>query len=113
MFPCPLRLELRQGYALLPHIFAGAVGVADFARLVALEEQELARAFVGVHLGGKRRGVREFERHMAFPAGLERGYVHDNPAPRIGRFAEADDEHVAGYAEIFDRPGEREAVWRD
>src|SRR5919106_46229 len=63
-------LELRQRHALLAHIFAGAVGVAHLARLVALEEQELARAFVGIDLGRKRGRVREFERHMALPAGL-------------------------------------------
>src|SRR5690606_41735044 len=58
-------------------------------------------------------GVRKFERHMAFPAGLERGDVDDDAAARIGRFAEADDEHVARDAEIFDGAGEREAVRRD
>src|SRR3546814_6543066 len=50
---------------------------------------------------------------MAFPAGFGRGYVHDDPAPRIGRLAEADDEYVARDAEIFDRAGEREAVRRN
>src|SRR4051812_35640990 len=65
-------LKLGKGHALLAHIFAGTVGVADFARLVALEEQELARAFVGVDLGRERRGVGEFESHMPFPAGLKR-----------------------------------------
>src|SRR3546814_2460555 len=50
---------------------------------------------------------------MAFPAGFERGDVHDDPAPRIGRLAEADDEYVARDAEIFDRAGEREAVRRN
>src|SRR3954453_18264461 len=66
------RLELGKGDALLPHIFAGAVGVAHFARLVPLQEQELARALVGVDLRGQRRRVGEFQRHMAFPAWLER-----------------------------------------
>src|SRR4029453_3144439 len=50
---------------------------------------------------------------MAFPAGLQRSHVHDDPAARIGRLAEADDEDVARDPEIFDRPGEREAVGRD
>src|SRR6476661_6051773 len=50
-------LELRKRHALLPHIFAGTVGVADLARLVALQEQELARALVGVDLRRQRGGV--------------------------------------------------------
>src|SRR3546814_16363106 len=50
---------------------------------------------------------------MAFPAGFERGDVHDDPAPRIGRLAEADDEYVARDAEIFDRAGESEAIRRN
>src|SRR5205814_2377786 len=82
--------ELWKRHALLPHIFAGAVGVADFARFVSLEEQELTRAFVGIDLGRKGRGVGKFERHMPLPAGLERRDVHNDPAPRISRFAEAD-----------------------
>src|SRR2546423_1712059 len=43
-------LQLRQGDALLPHIFTGAVSVAHFAGLVPLQEQELARTLVGVDL---------------------------------------------------------------
>jgi hypothetical protein len=50
---------------------------------------------------------------MAFPAGLERSHVDDDPAARIGRLAEADDEHVARHPEIFDGPRQREAVRRD
>src|SRR3546814_3324219 len=50
---------------------------------------------------------------MAFPAGFERGDVHDDAAARIGRLAEADHQDVAGDAEIFDRAGERKAVRRD
>src|SRR3546814_1651379 len=58
-------------------------------------------------------GVRKLQRHMTFPAGLERGDIDDDAAARIGRFAEADDEYVPRDAEIFDRAGEREAVRRD
>src|SRR3546814_20923987 len=38
----------------LSHIFAGAVRIAGFTWLVALQEEELARAFVGVALFGQR-----------------------------------------------------------
>ena len=50
---------------------------------------------------------------MPFPTWLKRGHIHDDAAARIGRFAEADDQHVAWYAEIFDGPCQRETVWRD
>src|SRR3546814_2903085 len=72
------RSKLGQRDALLPHIFPRAVGVARLARLVTLEEQELARAFIGIDFGGQGGGVRKFERHMPFPAGFERGDVHDD-----------------------------------
>jgi hypothetical protein len=78
-----------------------------------LQEQELARALIGVDLGGKRRGVGKFQRDMAFPARFQGGDVHDDPAARIGRLTEADHQHVARDAEIFDRAGQREAVGRD
>src|SRR3954468_23641394 len=54
-------LQLGQRDALLAHIFAGAIGVADLARLVALQEQELAGAFVGIDLRRQWRRVGEFE----------------------------------------------------
>src|SRR3546814_16164309 len=69
--------------------------------------------FRSVDLGRQRCRVREFERDVSFPAGFERGHVDDDPAARIGRFAEADHEHVVGHAELFDRAGEREAVGGD
>src|SRR4051812_38811856 len=59
------RLKLRQRHALLSHIFAGAVGVGHFARLVALQEQELARALVRIDFGRQRRRVGEFQSHVA------------------------------------------------
>src|ERR1043166_7974665 len=108
-----LGLQPRQGDPALAHVLAGAVGIADLARLVALEEQELAGALVGVDLGGQRRGVRELEGDVALPPGLERGDVDDDPAPRIGRLAAADEEDVTRHPEIFDRVGEGEAVGRD
>src|SRR5258708_2492078 len=100
-------LQLRQGNPLLPLIFALAVAIRDLARLVGLEEQELAGALVGVDARGQRRGVGELERHVPLPFGLERGHVDDDATARIGRLAEADHQDVARHAEIFD--GAREA----
>src|SRR5690606_25241473 len=107
------RLKLWQGHALLPHIFSCPISIARLAWLIALEEQKLARALICINLVRKRRGVRKFERHMALPAGLERGHVHDDSAARVSRFAEANDKNVAGNAEILDRAGEGKTVWRD
>src|SRR3546814_6192525 len=56
----------------LSHIFAGAVRIAGFTWLVALQEEELARAFVGVDLCGQRRGIGKLQRHMTFPARFQR-----------------------------------------
>src|SRR3546814_658273 len=55
----------------LSHIFAGAVRIAGFTWLVALQEEELARAFVGVDLCGQRRGIGKLQRHMTFPRSEE------------------------------------------
>ena len=44
------RSHARQRDAALAHVFAGLVGVAGLAGLVALQEQELADAFAGVDL---------------------------------------------------------------
>jgi hypothetical protein len=52
-------------------VFAFAVGVADFAHFVGLEEQDLAEAFVGVDAGRERRGVGDLEGDEAFPLGFE------------------------------------------
>ena len=68
----------------MPHIFARAVGIAGFARFIALEEQKLARAFIGVNLCWQWRRVGKFKRHMPLPTRLKRGDVYDNPAARIG-----------------------------
>lgn len=107
------RLEARQRHAGLAHVFARAVGVGDFAGLVALEEQELAGTFVGVDLCGQRGGVGEFQRDVAFPLRLQRGDVDDDTSARVGRLAHAHDQHVAGDAEVFHRPGEGKGVRRD
>ena len=50
---------------------------------------------------------------MPFPTWLKRGHIHDDAAAGIGRFTETDDQHVAGYAEIFDGPRQRKTVRRD
>src|SRR3954447_12715773 len=50
-------LELWKGDALLTHVFAGAVGVRHLAGLVALQEQELARALVRIDLCRQWRRV--------------------------------------------------------
>src|SRR3546814_2866606 len=61
----------------LSHIFAGAVRIAGFTWLVALQEEELARAFVGVDLCGQRRGIGKLQRHMTFPARFQRSDVNE------------------------------------
>src|SRR5260221_2533151 len=80
-------LDLRQCDAALALILAGLVAVGDLAGLVALQEQELRRALVGVDLRGQRRGVGEFERNVAFPLGFQRRHVHDDASTRAGRLA--------------------------
>src|SRR4029077_12336354 len=105
--------DLRQGDAALALVLAGLVAVGDFAGLVALQEQELRGAFVGVYLGGQRRGVGEFQGDVALPLRLERCDVHDDAAARIGRLADADHQHVARDAEIFHGPRQGEGVGRD
>ena len=50
-----LPLELGQGHPGLAHILAFPVGIGDLGLTLALEEQELADALVGVDLAG--RGV--------------------------------------------------------
>src|SRR5207248_2711144 len=78
------RLEFRQHNALLRLVFAFAVGVAGFALLVRLEEDDLAKPLVGVDLGRQRRGIGNLKRHKTFPLRLKRGDVHDDAAARIG-----------------------------
>jgi hypothetical protein len=50
---------------------------------------------------------------MAFPLRLERGDVDDDAATGIGALAQADGQHVARNAEVFDGAGQGEGVRRD
>ena len=50
---------------------------------------------------------------MAFPTWLERRHIHNDSAACIGRFAKADDQHIARHAEILDRACQSKAVGRD
>ena len=95
------RSQPRQRHAALTHIFARAVTVACFAALVALQEQELARAFIGVDFRRQRGGVGKFQRHMAFPAGFERGDVHDDPAASVRALPDAQHQSVSRDPEVF------------
>jgi hypothetical protein len=57
--------------------------------------------------------VLELQRHIAFPFRLERRDVDDDAAARIGRLAQADGQHAARDAEVFDRARQREGIRRD
>src|SRR5947199_9679269 len=80
-------LKFRQHDSLLRLVFAFAVGVANFADFVGLEEEDLAQAFVGVDAGRKRRRVRDFQGAEASPLGLEWGEVDDNAQSSVGAVA--------------------------
>src|SRR3546814_19334682 len=97
----------------LSHIFAGAVRIAGFTWLVALQEEELARAFVGVDLCGQRRGIGKLQRHMTFPARFQRSDVNDDAAAGISALAQPNDQHVTGNPKIFNCARQRETVGRD
>src|SRR4029434_886926 len=106
--------DLGKRDALLPLVLAAAVLVRHLADLVGLEEDHLGHTFVGVDLRRKRRGVRELERHVPFPLGLERRHVDDDAAARVRRLSQAHDEHVAWYAEKLDSARQRKRVgWND
>lgn len=49
---------------------------------------------------------------MAFPARLQRCDVYDEAAAGVGAFAEADNQHIARDAEIFNRVRQHETVGR-
>src|SRR5690606_33262095 len=74
-------------------VLPALVLVRRLAHLVALEEQHLRDALVGVDLRRQRRGVRDLDGHVPFPLRLERRDVDDDAAARVGRLAEADRQH--------------------
>src|SRR3546814_13191147 len=89
------------------------VRIAGFTWLVALPEEELARAFVGVDLCGQRRGIGKLQRHMTFPARFQRSDVNDDAAAGISAFAQTNDQHVTGNTKILHCPRQPETVSRD
>jgi hypothetical protein len=94
-------LHLRQHNPLLRLIFALAVGVAGFAHLVGLEEQNLAESFVGVDARRKRCRAGDFERDKALPFRLK-------GRDGIGAVARANSQNIAGNLELFHRAGQCE-----
>src|SRR6185503_368425 len=106
-------LQLGEREDLLGLVLPLLVRVRDLAHLVALEEEDLGDALVGVDLRGQRRGVGDLEGDDALPLRLEGRDVHDDPAARVGRFPDTDRHHVARDAEILDRAGQGERVRRD
>jgi len=106
-------LELWQDDALLTLVFALFVLVADFRWFVALEEENLAEAFVGVDTRGQRRRVGDFEGDETLPFRLERRDVHDDAATRVGGLADTNGEHVARNLEVLDGTREGKGVRRN
>ncbi len=102
------QLELRQHDRLLLLVFPLLFRVGDIARLIGLEEEHLGYAFICINPGRQRRGVGDFQGHIAFPFRLEGRDVDDDPAAGVGRFSEADGQDAARDAEVFDRPGQGE-----
>src|SRR6476469_1995113 len=105
--------QARQSQSLLLLVLPGLVLVRHFAVLVALEEQDLRDALVGVNLGGKRRRIRDLQRDVAFPLRLEGCDVDDQTAACIRRLADTHRQHVARNAEVLDRLRQRERVRRN
>src|ERR1017187_6160786 len=110
---CASALEFWQHDPRLALVLALLVLVADFARFVPEEKQNLAQPLIRVDAGGQRCGVRDFKGHEAFPLRLKRRDVDDDPAARIGRLADADGEHIAWNLEVFHRAGQGERIWRN
>ena len=104
---------LRQGDAALALVLAAPVLVGDLARLVALEEQQLGHALVGVDLRRQVGGIGELEGDVALPLGFERRDVDDDSAAGVGGLADAQGQHVAGNPEIFDGARQGEGVRRN
>src|SRR3546814_15444501 len=110
--PRSTRTDTLFPYTTLFRSLATAILVGSFAYLVGLEEQHLRHALAGVDLGRKRRGVAEFQGHVALPLGLQRGTVDNDPAAGVGALAQANNQHCAREAEELDRASQRERIER-
>ena len=67
---------------------------------------------MGVDARGQRRRVGNLQRDVALPLRLEGRDVDDDPAARVGRFAQADREDIARDAKIFHRTRQGKGVRR-
>ena len=88
-------------------------GVSHLTLLVPLEEEHLGDSLVGVDLRRQRGGVGDFDRDVPLEFRFERGDVDDNAAARIGGFAQADCQDVAGDLEVLDGARQGKRVRRD
>src|SRR2546427_2709286 len=105
-----VELNLWQDDALLRLIFSLLVFVRGLASLIRLEEDDLAKAFVGIDPRGQRGGIGNLEGDEALPLGLERCDVDDDAAARIGGLPEAYREHTARDLQPLDRARQGERV---
>src|SRR6266498_5500892 len=105
---CIKKLQSRRHDPNLIEILALLLIIRGFALLVALEEQHLPNTLVGVDSGRQRCAIRELQRHIAAPAGLEWRCIQNDPTARVCRFPKADRQDIARNAEKFYRASERE-----
>ena len=101
----PTALDLRERHPRLFLILPAPVRVGDCRFLIALEEEQLGDPLIRVDLGGKRGGVGDLEREESLPGRLEWRDIHDDPAPRIGALAHAEDHRIARDPKVLDRSG--------
>src|SRR5215469_7977742 len=104
--------QARQHNSLLRLVFSLFVFLRNFAALVRLEENHLAQSLIRVNSRRQRRRVADFQRDVPFPLRLERRHVHNDSAPRIRRFADANRQHLSRNPEIFHGLRERERIRR-
>ena len=109
--------QTRKRDAFLGLIFAAGAAIAErirhLAGLIALEEEELTRPFIGVDLCGKGCRIGKFECDVAFPAWLEWRDITEDAGARVSGFSDADDEDIFWDTEIFHGPAQNEAVRRN
>src|SRR6266498_5200714 len=98
---CIKKLQSRRHDPNLIEILALLLIIRGFAFLVALEEQHLPNALVGVDSGRQRRAIRQLQRHIAAPARLEWRCIKYDSTTCIRRFSEANCQHIARNAEKF------------